>query len=231
MMLPNFITKRYFKNYLRVFSNIERNAYSSEEKKAIIDKFIELSKFIFSKDNLKYDINGKRIGLSKGSPLIGETALLKRIEKYGYQEINSITTAIPGSKCHSLLKILPSLGNRPAYCEITFTWEHTPSSLTDTATSLFTELSQMVEVEYGYAYLASSNTSIVGEWKTNLFGISYRPKLEQLWEKKIHLIKEGAIKKIYPINCFNKKQKERLNLKCATTSSIGNGYLQICIVN
>lgn len=229
MKLPNFILKRFYKNYLKIFANIDEPSYTLEQKELIIEKFIELSKNTFAGSTLKFDIDGKRIGLSKGSPLIGEKALRNKLSKFGYDNVNCITTAVEKSSMQSHLFFLHQIGERPAYCEIVFTWNYESDQSNDRAISLFHDCSKIVNINYGYAYLASFNTSL-HETKTNMVSVSYRPKSLREWDNKIKLIKDGAIKKIYPVNCLNKNQKKNLTIKFQKIVSIKNSELEICMV-
>lgn len=229
MKLPNFILKKFYKNYLKIFANIGESSYTSEHKALIIEQFIELSKNTFADSMLKFDINGKRIGLSKGSPLIGEKALRNKLSKFGYNDVSCVTTAVAKSNMQSHLLFLHEVGGRPSYCEIVFTWNYEPHQSNDKAISLFCDCSKMVNINYGYAYLATINTSL-HESKTNMVGVTYRPKSVIEWDNKIRLIKDGAIKKIYPVNCFNKNQRKNLSFKFQKIVPIKNSELEICLV-
>lgn len=229
MKLPNFILKKFYKNYLKIFANIGDPSYPSKQKALIIEQFIELSKNTFAGSTLKFDIDGKRIGLSKGSPLIGEKALRNKLSKFGYSDVNCVTTAVAKSNMQSHLFFLHQVGERPSYCEIVFTWNYESDQSNDKAISLFCDCSKMVNINYGYAYQATFNTSL-HESKTNIVGVTYRPKSELEWDNKIHLIKDGAIKKIYPVNCFNKNQKKNLSFQFQKIIPIKKSELEICVV-
>lgn len=230
MKLPHFIKNKVYKNILRAFANIDEPAYSNEFKSRVLNGFIELSKQTFTSEDLKFDIDGKKIGLSKGSPLIREKALMNKLEKFGYSELRSIATILEKTNKESHLAFFDKINERPTFCEIAFSWDYEDTNNYNTAIDLFKRLSKIVSLEYGYSYLASKNT-LLSEWKTNLVGVTYMPNIELDWINKIGSIKTGAIKKIYPINCFNKNQFNKLDYKFDSITPVEESDLRICLLN
>jgi hypothetical protein len=201
---------KYEKNYLKVYANWGKQGHSDLEKQRIIQLFISLSKKLYNSSSLKFDIYGPGYGISKGTPYFGKKAFDNKLNKFGYKNFDGMTIKAEGEYISSQL-IFINL-DILSILEMCFLWENDSDLDLIKAIDLLTEISDFVDIEYAYAYPTIREMNVSeGIYEKGFFTFSsVIPKSEFFWSKNVKKIKEGMIKKIYPINCFNLSQLAQL---------------------
>lgn len=200
------------KNYLRIYANIGQVEYSEEFKEEIIEFFIDIANDLNECPKLKYDISGVGYGISKSSPFLGEKAFRNRINSKGYSKLTGITIRTDERDYSSHFSIV-KWPNNLNWLHVDFCWGYFNDKNLEKAINILNKLSEIIEIDYAYAYSSDSSLSDSGEWRDSkgFFSISSKtPKTEILWNKNISKIKSGVIKKLYPINIFNESQSKNL---------------------
>ncbi|MHC0440340.1 hypothetical protein [Flavobacterium sp. 3-210] len=205
--------KKFEKNYLRVFLNIGKKEYSEEEKKNATELLISIANNLCKYSKLKYDISGSGYGISKGDGFIGEKSLKNKIERKGFKNLFGFTVHSNDHKYKSGFSIFSNeyVVNR---IDMYFSWPYEDSKSLDKAVQIIKMVSEKLKIDYAYAYSDDKTLFENGEVriKTYIFSSILKvPEQERIWEDKLLEILRGTIKKLYPINVFNKKQIEGLD--------------------
>lgn len=200
------------KNYLRIYGNIKRTDYNDTDRKELVELVIGIANTL-GYIKLNYDISGQGYGISKGGPFLGEKAFNNRLDKKGYRQLEGISIF---SKDHVYksgfnLFLLPQHVNR---LDMYFSWSSVGDEQLEKAIVILKKVAEQVKIDYAYAYPADKSLWEDGEGKFKehfLGGSSLTfPKEEQQWNQQMGLITDGTIKKLYPLNVFNKRQQEQL---------------------
>jgi len=181
---------------------------------------------------LTFDQDGKKIGLSKGSPTLGEKALLNRIDKIGIQNLTGLTVYTKNRRFGTHISILQKIGERPDYIDLTISIPFFGKISLDYSLDLFCTINEFVNINYGYSYKASNYISLIGEDKYSkpfLYSIVQRSKDD--WDNQIKYIKNGQLKKIYLINCLNSIQYEQNKKSFSQSVKLPNTDLTIATYN
>jgi hypothetical protein len=211
MRLLKNINYRLFKDFTRVYANLDKANYSIQEKEQIFESFIQFSKQLFKDQKLTFDPDGKKLSLSKGSPSIGEKALRNRIDKFGIEDLTGLTIYTKKDyRFGAHISILQQIGERPDYIDLTIAKPLLDKKDYNHRLDLFSSINKFVKIEYGYSYKALNYISLIGEGQYRrpfLYPIIQGPN--DYWDDKIQFIKNGQIKRIYQFNCLNSIQLEQ----------------------
>ena len=201
------------KNYLRIYANMGKGQYSEKDKEKISNRFIKIANDLNGFSKFKYDISGPGYGISKGSPYLGEKAFVGRIKNKGYSKLTGINIMSKENSYNSRF-ILMKWPNDMNWLDVCFSWPHLDDENLDVSIKILENFSEIIQINYAYAYPTHSDLYDLGEriMSKNIFSFSTKTsKPENLWKENIKNIKLGFIKKLYPVNVFNKSQRENLN--------------------
>ncbi|RYJ39081.1 hypothetical protein NU08_1919 [Flavobacterium anhuiense] len=204
--------KKFEKNYLRVFLNIGKKEYSEEEKKNATELLISIANTLCKDSKLKYHISGSGYGISKGDGFIGEKALKNKIDKKGYKNLFGFIVHSSDHRYKSGFSIF-SNENVVNRMDMYFSWPYEESKSLERAIEIIILISKYLKIDYAYGYSDDKTLFENGEGriKSYIFSSVLKvPEQERIWEDKLLQIPKGTIKKLYPINVFNKKQIEGL---------------------
>jgi hypothetical protein len=204
--------KKFEKNYLRIFANINKAEYSEDEKKLLTELLISITKINFNCNKLKYDIEGSGYGISKGDGLIYEKSLNNKLNEKGYKNLSGFKVYSYDDSYKSAFSIFSNVNvlNR---LDMYFSWPYNDLESLEKTIEIIKSVSQKLKIDYAYAYPDDKTLFEEGEGRINYIGRSSMlsiPEQELKWEDKFSEITTGTIKKLYPLNVFNKKQIEGL---------------------
>ncbi|MCV2485306.1 hypothetical protein OD917_10250 [Flavobacterium sp. SH_e] len=204
--------KNFDKNYLRIYIDIGKSEYSEDEKKSATELLIDIANNLCNDSKLKYDISGSGYGISKGDGFIGERSLKNKIESKGFKNLFGFTVH---SNDHTYKSGFSIFSNEHVINRIDmyFSWPYEDFKSLDKAIQIIKMVSDKLKIDYAYAYSDDKTLFENGEGriKTYIFSSILKvPEQERIWEDKLLEILKGTIKKLYPINVFNKRQIEGL---------------------
>ena len=200
------------KNYLRIYGNIGQTVYNETDRKQLVALLTGIAHTLgYTKP--KYDISGQGYGISKGDAFLGEKAFNNKLDKKGDQHLEGITVLSSDYlyKSGFALFLLPQHVNR---LDMYFSWSPAADELLNGVLVILNKVAEQVKIDYAYAYPADKTLWEEGEWKLTQFRLGgsslSMPEEERQWQQQLGMITEGTIKKLYPVNVFNKRQQEQL---------------------
>lgn len=205
--------RKPIKNYLKIYGNMASNYLSDEDKKVIVNKFIQMAEKEFELSKLKFDISGFGYGISKGDSYRGYKSFKNKIDQKGYKNIDGIRIESKDNLHKFGLDFFNNLGtiNR---IEMYFSWPIIRDEGRDNTINKLQFASKFIKIDYAYAYECDKSLYEIGEGKISkgFFSTTVSNTPDELhWGKHIHEVLSGKIKKIYPINLFNKIQLNYLS--------------------
>ena len=134
-----------------------------------------------------------------------------KLKKKGYKTFRGMQIEARNLDCESSFSFITGQDKANRF-EVNFSWSIKSDPENNRATDIIHRLIDICSIDYAYSYPTTNKVNL-GEWheKKGLLSItSYKPKSERLWNDHIPNIVNGKIKKLYPINFFNKEQLKSL---------------------
>ncbi|WP_338398728.1 hypothetical protein [Persicobacter psychrovividus] len=203
-------SERFTKNYLRIYANIDKVEYSDQEKSELINALKSIADEFYQKPKLAFDIRGSGYGISKGDETLGIKAFTNRLSQKGLSNLDGVSVQIKDKNYYSSFSIMTNEYQTLKRVDIEFNWQHEGEESLSFFNNILRSIVDVVSIEYAYCYPDNETLSESGEWRvktTPLSITSYQTDSEKLWNSSMEQIKDGKIKKLYPINIFNERQK------------------------